>query len=73
MTLRVAAAVNAIQQITELMNDDQPEHPMNWLVLAAVISGVALFVWLLLAFLDWNKLQTCITEGRRHCEQTEGR
>jgi hypothetical protein len=47
---------------------------MNWLVLAGVIGGVALFVWLFLAFLDWNKLQTCLSEGRHDCApQAQGR
>lgn len=56
------------------MKQDQSERPTNWLVLAAVIGGVALLVWLFLAFLDWNKLQTCLSEGRRNCApQTEGR
>lgn len=72
MCLHYEQAEHALE-LAELMQDDQPERQMNWLVLAAVVGGVALFVWLLLAFLDWNKLQTCITEGRRHCEQTQER
>jgi hypothetical protein len=55
------------------MKHDQSEGQMNWLVLVAVIGGIGLFVWLFLAFLDWNKLQTCVSEGRRDCAaQTAG-
>jgi hypothetical protein len=56
------------------MKPDESERPLNWLVLVAVIGGVALFVWLFLAFLDWNKLQTCLSEGRHDCApQAQGR
>lgn len=52
-------------------NDPEPANGtrVSWLVLAAVIGGIALFVWLFLAFLDWNKLQTCLSEGRRNCAE----
>ena len=52
------------------MKDDEPETRNNWVMLAAVIGGIALLVWLVFAFLDWNKLQACVSEGRRDCDRS---
>jgi len=51
------------------MKDDEPEAQRSWVTLAAVIGGIALLVWLVFAFVDWNKMQACITEGRRDCDR----
>jgi hypothetical protein len=49
------------------MQDDNDGQRRSWLALAAVAGGVGLMIWLTFAFLDWNKLQTCVGEGRRDC------
>jgi hypothetical protein len=51
------------------MQDENDRQRRNWLALAAVVGGIGLLIWLTLAFLDWNKLQTCVSEGRRNCAE----
>jgi hypothetical protein len=51
------------------MQDENDSQRRNWLVLVAVVGGIGLLIWLTFAFLDWNKLQTCLGEGRRNCAE----
>ena len=39
----------------------------EYLMLAAVLLGVALFYWLSVQFTDWDRIQTCVTMGKRNC------
>jgi hypothetical protein len=60
-------------------NDNSPVLPRpdprsggrtDYLILAAVIVGVALFYWLAILFVDWDRVQTCVTMGLRTCNPT---
>lgn len=44
-----------------------PSRLFDYLVLVAVITGVALFYWLAILFVDWDRIQTCVTMGKRTC------
>ena len=39
----------------------------EYLMLLIVLIGVALFYWLSVLFSDWDKIQTCVTMGKRNC------
>ncbi len=39
----------------------------EYAVLLAVLVGVALFYWLSVRFAEWDKIQTCVTMGKRNC------
>jgi hypothetical protein len=64
------------QRPSEASNDNSPvsREPdpragrrADYLILAAVIVGVALFYWLAILFVDWDRVQTCVTMGLRTC------
>ena len=40
---------------------------IDYVILAVVIVGVALFYWLAILFVDWDRVQTCVTMGLRTC------
>jgi len=39
----------------------------EYLMLLVVLIGVALFYWLSVQFSDWDRIQTCVTMGKRNC------
>ena len=39
----------------------------EYLMLLVVLVGVALFYWLSVQFTDWDRIQTCVTMGKRNC------
>jgi hypothetical protein len=39
----------------------------EYLMLLIVLVGVALFYWLSVQFTDWDRIQTCVTMGKRNC------
>lgn len=45
----------------------QPSAMRDYLVLLAVMIGVVLFYWLAVSFLDWDRLLTCLSYGKRNC------
>jgi hypothetical protein len=47
--------------------DGAPGGIRDYLVLLGVIVGVALFYWLAVLFVDWDRVQTCVTMGKRTC------
>ena len=47
--------------------DPRPGGRGDYLILAAVIVGVALFYWLAILFVDWDRVLTCVTMGLRTC------
>ncbi len=47
--------------------DDGKGGRSSYLVLIAVIAGVALLWWLANLFYDWNKTQACVGYGKRNC------
>lgn len=57
-------------------NDNDPERVdrgprasilRQYLMLLAVLVGVGLFYWLSVLFIDWDKIQACVTMGKRTC------
>lgn len=45
----------------------QPNAMGNYLILLTVMLGIALFYWLAISFVDWNRLLTCLSYGKRNC------
>lgn len=39
----------------------------SYRILIAVLVGVALVYWLAVRFVDWDRIQTCVTMGKRNC------
>ena len=39
----------------------------EYFLLFLVLVGVALFYWLSVRFSDWDRIQTCVTMGKRNC------
>ena len=39
----------------------------SYRILIAVMVGVALVYWLAVRFVDWDRIQTCVTMGKRNC------
>ena len=39
----------------------------EYLLLLLVLLGVGLFYWLSVQFTDWDRIQTCVTMGKRNC------
>ncbi len=42
----------------------------NLVTLGVVVLGVALLYWLVTLFIDWNKMQTCLSYGGHNCTPT---
>jgi hypothetical protein len=40
----------------------------EYLILLVVLLGVGLFYWLSVLFFEWDKIQTCVTMGKRTCD-----
>lgn len=60
----------------EAANDNDPagriwaprfDRDGSYRILIAVLAGVALVYWLAVRFVDWDRVQTCVTMGKRNC------
>ena len=60
----------------EAANDNDPagrawaprfDRDGSYRILIAVLVGVALVYWLAVRFVDWDRIQTCVTMGKRNC------
>ena len=48
-------------------DDEEPHGSSSYLVIVAVVAGVALLYWLATTFYDWDKTQACVGYGKRNC------
>lgn len=64
------------QRSVEAANDNDPagrtlvrrlDRDGSYRILLAVLVGVALVYWLAVRFVDWDRVQTCVTMGKRNC------
>lgn len=64
------------QRSVEAANDNDPasrtlvrrlDRDGSYRILLAVLAGVALVYWLAVRFVDWDRVQTCVTMGKRNC------
>ncbi|HLI11257.1 MAG TPA: hypothetical protein VKY65_06615 [Alphaproteobacteria bacterium] len=72
---RLGSRVAPLHRVPAAANDNEPRHrfeppgPLlrSYLILLLVGVGVALFYWLATAFVDWDRVQSCVTLGHRNC------
>jgi hypothetical protein len=64
------------ERSVEAANDNDPagrtlvrrlDRDGSYRILLAVLVGVALVYWLAVRFVDWDRVQTCVTMGKRNC------
>lgn len=42
----------------------------NLVTLVIVLAGIGMLYWLVTSFMDWNKMQTCLSYGGHNCTPT---
>lgn len=74
--MRVTPHRGSRQRSIEAANDNDPagrvwpsrfDREGSYRILIAVLAGVALVYWLAVRFVDWDRIQTCVTMGKRNC------